>query len=249
MGLYNSVPFEPSARNADPPLLRIAPDRHAAGPLNVPPPGRRLAERRDQSHESNPDLIPPRKSISVPLNGFPPRSMDSWSDRPLELAPLVFFDLETTGIRPDRRGHIVEIAVVDTDAVLHAWATDRSRPRDTVIARQCRTLYDLFANRIVVGHNLQFDFGFLAHEADRIGLRGPDLRFVDTLALSRRLVDTDDAQLDTLADRFDLVPESERHTALGDARAARALFWTLADRGDLNTLSEVGVRTLRWSTF
>lgn len=175
--------------------------------------------------------------------------MDSWSDRPIELAPLVFFDLETTGIRPDRRGHIVEIAVVDADALLHAWATDGSIPRDKAIARQCRTLFDVFANRIVVGHNLQFDFGFLAHEADRIGLRGPDLRFVDTLALSRRLLDRDDVQLESLADRFDLVPDDALHTALGDARAARALFWTLADRGDLNTLSEAGMKTLRWSSF
>lgn len=157
--------------------------------------------------------------------------MDSWSDRPIKLAPLVFFDLETTGIRPDRRGHIVEIAVVDTDAVLHAWATDRGSPRDEIVARQCRILYDLFADRVVVDHNLSFDFGFLAHEADRLESRAPELRYVDTLALSRRLLDADDVRLDTLADRFDLVPDDTLHTALGDARDVRSVYKSVPPYG------------------
>jgi DNA polymerase III epsilon subunit-like protein len=39
--------------------------------------------------------------------------MPQWTDWPLRTAPLVFFDLETTAVRPDRGGRISEIAVVD----------------------------------------------------------------------------------------------------------------------------------------
>lgn len=37
------------------------------------------------------------------------------SDWPLRTAPLVFFDLETTALRPDRGGRICEMAVVDAE--------------------------------------------------------------------------------------------------------------------------------------
>lgn len=175
--------------------------------------------------------------------------MDRWADCPIRVASLVFFDLETTGLRPDRGARITEIAVVGAEAARYVWASDRSPPPDEVTVRQLRALRKHLRDAVVVGHNLQFDFGFLAHEADRLGLDGPRLRFIDTLGLARRLLDAEDARLDALVRHLDLDPEGELHTALGDARATRALFWRLVDHGDLDTLGEAGLKQLHWSAF
>lgn len=175
--------------------------------------------------------------------------MQSWSDRPIKMASLAFVDLETSGLRPDRGARITEIALLDADAVLHAWASDTPFPSDTAIERQCRVVFDRLGDAVVVGHNLAFDFGFLAYEAERLGVEGPDTRIIDTLDLTRRLVDPADAGLDALRDQFDIGSHETAHTALGDARTARTLFWMLVDRGELDTLADAGIKRLRWSTF
>jgi len=102
----------------------------------------------------------------------------------------------------------------------------------------------------VVGHNLQFDFRFLTYEAERLGQRGIDLRFVDTLGLSRRLLpELDDYRLEELSSIFDLAPDTKLHTAVGDASASRSLFWFLVKEGNLKTLSDAGMKRLSWNAF
>lgn len=172
-------------------------------------------------------------------------------DRPLRTAPLVFFDLETTGLRPDRGGRICEIAVVDHDGIRLRWVSETDRPSDDVVARQLHSLLDTLRSTIVVGHNLQFDVHFLTYEFRRLsesGSPGLDIQFVDTLGLARRLrPHRDGHQLDVLARDLDLTPDAELHTAVGDARATQALFWHLVDEHDLETLSDVGAKRLTWN--
>lgn len=170
-----------------------------------------------------------------------------WADYPIEVAPLFFFDIETTGLRPDRGAEITEMALVDHAGVPFAWnrAQDASELSD-----QLTLLFHHFCDGIVVGHNLQFDFHFVAYEADRLGLRGPTVCFIDTLGLARTHLDrTPDVRLDTLLSYFDLTPAGTRHTALGDARSTRILFWKLVEHGDLRTLADAGLKKLNWTTF
>lgn len=178
--------------------------------------------------------------------------MSRWTDRPLRTASLVFFDLETTGLRPDRGGRIREMAVVDQDGVRFDWRSDAASPSDDTVAAQLSTLVDHLNSGIVIGHNVQFDFRFLTYERQRLselGLGGLSLRFADTLGLARRLLpNRDDHQLGALLTRFDAAPAEELHTAVGDALATRTLFWHLVDHGDLETLADVGVKRLRWNT-
>ena len=47
--------------------------------------------------------------------------MEQWADCPLQVASLVFFDLETTGLRPDRGARIREIAVLGHDGIRFDW--------------------------------------------------------------------------------------------------------------------------------
>mgnify|MGYP006281351945 CR=1 FL=1 len=169
------------------------------------------------------------------------------ADYPISIASLLFFDIETTGLRPDRGAMITEVAVVDHAAIRYDW----KRNRDTMsLADQLPVLIKHLSQGVVVGHNLHFDFRFVAYEADRLGILGPRLQYIDTLGLARTLLDrTTDFQLSMLLARFDRSPESELHTALGDAWATRALFWALVDHGGLRTLAEAGLKPLDWTAF
>lgn len=170
------------------------------------------------------------------------------SDWPLRTAPLVFFDLETTALRPDRGGRICEMAVVDAEGIRFAWTSDDDPPSDAAVARRLPVLVDCLQSGVVVGHNLQFDVRFLTYEAERFCQEGLDIRFTDTLGLARRLrPGRDDYQLGSLLAAFDLVPADALHTAVGDALATRALFWHLVDAGGLETLADVNLKRLRWN--
>jgi len=171
-----------------------------------------------------------------------------WTDRPLRTAPLLFFDLETTALRPDRGGRICEMAVADRNGVRFDWDSDAAPPRDEAVARRLPQLVNHLEAGIVVGHNLQFDFRFVTYEAERLGLRGLDLRFADTLGLARSLLDAPDThRLGPLLGHFDAAPDETLHTAVGDALATRTLFWHLVDHGGLDTLADINVRRLQWN--
>jgi DNA polymerase III epsilon subunit-like protein len=174
--------------------------------------------------------------------------MPPWADRPVRTASLAFFDLETTGLRPDRGGRICEIAVVDQDGVQLDWSSSDASPPDAALRRQLLMLVERLQSGIVVGHHLPFDLRFLTYEAERLGLGGLDVRFADTLGLARRvLAGRDDYRLGALAHTFDGPPDAALHTAVGDALATRSLFWTLVEEDGLETLADVGVKRLSWN--
>lgn len=174
--------------------------------------------------------------------------MSRWTDRPLRTVRFIFFDLETTALRPDRGGHIREMAVADADGIRFDWSSEQVPPDDAAVTRQLPRLIQHLQSGVVVGHNLSFDFRFLTYEAERLGLSGLDVQFADTLGLARRLLpDQDGYELGPLLAVFDLRPEEELHTAVGDVLATRTLFWHLVDHGDLDTLADVGVKRLNWN--
>lgn len=170
---------------------------------------------------------------------------------PLPVAPLHFFDIETTGLHPDRGARITEWAVVNHTGSVQQWA---ARPDasgyDVTLAAGLDRLFAGLAAGIAVGHHLAFDLGFLAREADRLNRPGPRLAFIDTCTLARRLAPrTSDVQLATLLDYLGIDPDGPLHTAVGDARATRALFWALVERGGLDTLADAGLQRLNWTAF
>ncbi|PSQ83142.1 MAG: 3'-5' exonuclease [Bacteroidetes bacterium QS_7_67_15] len=170
----------------------------------------------------------------------------NWAEGPLRLAAYAFFDLETTGLRPDRGARIAEIAVVGRDGVLLDWQRD-AEGAQPLPDRLPRLLEEL-RGRVVVGHHLSFDFRFVAYEARRHELSIPRLPFIDTLGLARRVLgERPNHQLAALLDRFDLAPDGPLHTAPTDAKAARALFWQLVEEAGLDTLADAGVKPLTWA--
>jgi DNA polymerase-3 subunit epsilon len=157
-----------------------------------------------------------------------------------------FVDLETTGVSPaDDR--ITEIAIirVDGDVLRDEWSslvdpgipippeiqaltgiTDaavRGAPRFPDLIQSVAHRLD---GRILVAHNARFDYGFLKSEFRRAGDR-ISAEVLCTVRLSRRLFPQHTShRLDALIARHRL-PVTERHRALGDARAIRAFVSTV----------------------
>ena len=169
----------------------------------------------------------------------------------LPFPAFAFVDLETTGTRADA-DRITEIGIVRVDCAsatspprVTEWAslvdpqvpippmiqaltgiTDAmvaGAPTFSTIASRVAAILD---GCIFVAHNARFDYGFLKHAFARLE-QSFSARVLCTVRLSRRL--DPDAQghgLDALIARHGL-ETSDRHRALGDARAIWAFVQTL----------------------
>jgi DNA polymerase III epsilon subunit-like protein len=163
------------------------------------------------------------------------------------MTKLLFLDLETTGIRPDRRGGIEEIALFKSNSAIISWVAPDA---NTYASRSLLdTVLQALNGHVVVGHNVSFDLHHLMHEASRFGLPGPSLCAIDTLGLARQLqVPADDYSLGALLRLFGKLPKAPLHSARVDAAATRDLLWQLVAYGNLMTLSDAGARPVHWAT-
>jgi len=167
----------------------------------------------------------------------------------IELASLLFFDIETTGLRPDRGAVITEVAILNRNSIIYHWVKN-DEPFAEKSLLNLLELFEYLQQGIVIGHNLVFDFWFIAYEAERLGLDGLNLQFIDTSDLSRKLLkDHNSFKLSALLKDFDIRVDGELHTAIIDAEATRALFWKLIEVGDISSAGEAGIKKLNWSNF
>ncbi|MEU4192498.1 exonuclease domain-containing protein [Kribbella sp. NPDC026611] len=154
-------------------------------------------------------------------------------------------DTETTGLLPSHRHRVIEIAVVLLDArgqVEHEWVTLLNPQRDLgpqhihgiltadVLAAPefrdiARQLGALLAGRMVVGHNVEFDLGFLRAEFARIGFAVPLIteRSMCTMALAGYLYPGAKRTLGACCAAAGISIEGW-HSALADTRATAELF-------------------------
>jgi DNA polymerase-3 subunit epsilon len=86
-------------------------------------------------------------------------------------------------------------------------------------------LADLLRGRVLVGHHVACDLGFLVREFARIGVAVPEVPTLCTMALTERVLGAQLAGRSLVActDAFGL-PDFPAHTALGDARATARLL-------------------------
>jgi DNA polymerase-3 subunit epsilon len=173
---------------------------------------------------------------------------DTKTGRPLRALTYVVFDTETTGLDPRGGDEIVQLAAVrvmngrrvqgeELDLLVNPG---RSIPAsstavhgvteamvadapgiDTVGAK----FFRYCEHAVLVAHNAPFDMAFFHKHAGRIGARFEHPVF-DTVLLSAILFGQGETHtLDALADRFGVViPEAERHTAMGDTKATAEVF-------------------------
>ena len=167
----------------------------------------------------------------------------------LELANLLFFDIETTGLRPDRGAKITEVSILNRNSQIYSWQSD-VKPGANSFSDELPIILNHLKKGVVVGHNLPFDFWFISHEADKLGMDGPSLRFIDTLSLARKVLPGRDSyKLGELLTYFDIKVNGELHTATADTEATRALFWKLVEKGGISTVGEAGMKKMNWSNF
>jgi DNA polymerase-3 subunit epsilon len=168
-----------------------------------------------------------------------PHAPTATLETPLAALAGLVFDSETTGL------DVMEDRIVSVGAVLvnggHvAPGLNLDRlvnpsvpipPRSTAIhgitdemvadappfAQVWQELQSVFAERVVIGHNIGFDLAVLKREAERADLSWQTPKFLDTLRLVVGLFpDWQDLNLETIAGHLG-VDVQGRHTALGDA--------------------------------
>ncbi|WP_329519953.1 TerD family protein [Spirillospora sp. NBC_01491] len=166
-----------------------------------------------------------------------------------------FVDVETSGLRAER-DRVLSLAVLtagpdgtpeaeyttlldpgcDPGPVhVHGLTAERLRgaPQFEQVAGR---VAELLRGRVMVAHNAQFDYGFLAGEFARAGLTLPVERRLCTLTLNRRLAPpTPDLRLGTLAAHYG-AGLFRAHDALEDAKALAGVL-----RGSLAAASALGL--------
>jgi len=168
----------------------------------------------------------------------------------IELSNFLFLDIETTGLRPDRGARITEIAIYSRSQQIEVWRKNKNEFIESNLEPVILKIVKELKKGVLVGHNLKFDLKFLAYYAERLGIRGFKVNFIDTLGLAKSLLNSKNGYtLAALLKKFDISVEGSLHTAAVDTEATRALFWKLVNLGNIETLSDAGIKRIDWTTF
>jgi DNA polymerase III subunit epsilon len=162
-------------------------------------------------------------------------------DAPLADAPLLFVDLEMTGLDP-ARDSIVQICL---ERVVGEATIDRLcsfvRPEVAAgagmaihgigeaelaaappIGELAERIVDLLHGAVLVGHAVSNDAAFLEAELGRVGRAWKSGPYLDTLALARRALSLPSHRLGALAQALGIAHAA--HRADEDVRVTRAIF-------------------------
>ena len=165
----------------------------------------------------------------------------------------IFLDTETTGLSPNDRHRIVEIACIETNDLLptkrifhkilnpqrdvpeeafkiHGFSTEFLKNKETFNKVADEFLEFIKDKRIII-HNASFDLGFLNHELKLI--RKNEIKkdnIVDSLEVARNKFPGTSNSLDALCKRFNIdLSRREKHNALLDCELLREVYINLLD--------------------
>ncbi len=219
------------------------------------------------------DLPPEAARPLVYDLGLMDETGSSGDERALSALPYVVFDSETTGLLV-HKDEVVQIAglrmlgnrpvpgeefdmLVDPGRPIPPASTRVHGISDEMVAgapdfiTTGRAFHRFTSGAVLVAHNAPFDIGFLRRYGARMDVAW-DHPVLDTVLLSSVLFGTTEVHtLDALCDRLGVtLPEEDRHTAMGDARATAAAFAAmlpmLQARG-MTTLDAVTAETRKHS--
>lgn len=161
---------------------------------------------------------------------------------------LVFFDFETTGLKPEAGCRVIEVgavkvvngvvvetftslidpgvqlssAITNITGITNAMLKGKSRPAEVM-----PKLHRFMRGAAIVAHNAKFDQGFLKMEFDRLGLAVPP-NVLCTMKLAKRAAPgLRSYSLAALTTHFSLNANSNAHRALPDAQQTVALWQAL----------------------
>jgi DNA polymerase-3 subunit epsilon len=163
-------------------------------------------------------------------------------DLPLDRAPLVFLDLEMTGLNTER-DHVVEVCLerwvgetkertiaslvrppahAGKNAHVHGLSAEalETAPAFESLADDIRSILD---GAIPIAHAAEWDVNFLRAEMERAKRPFEVTHWIDTLVLSRRAFGLDSHSLAALCAHFKIDP-GKAHRATDDVHSLRAIF-------------------------
>lgn len=182
-------------------------------------------------------------------------SCPKWPTLPDYVHDWVLVDVETSGLRPGR-DRVLSLAILTLDAHgnqtgefstllnpgcdpgpvhIHGLTPDRlaDAPTFEEIAPQVGAL---LSSRVLVAHNAQFDYDFIAHEFAHVRSWVPVSRRLCTLALNRLVGPaTPDLKLGTLAAHYG-VRQEKAHDAQDDVRVLSGIL-----RASLGAAEQLGL--------
>ncbi len=164
--------------------------------------------------------------------------------------PFSIIDFETTGL-DHKKSRIIEVAVRRIDAngnLIEEFSTlvnpeqsdvgptsfHHIKSEDVLDAplfgEIAPLLLEKLSGSVVVAHHAAFEDSFLASELRRAGIGVPDIPCLDTLWLSRNVLQLPNYKLATVTATFG-VDDSDAHTALGDVRMVSQVLPMLLGKG------------------
>ena len=182
-------------------------------------------------------------------------------------APFSLIDFETSGFQPGS-ARILEVAVIKIDAggnILDEFTT-LINPEDGNVGRTdihhitlkmiknaprlsevVGDLLRILDSSIVVAHNARFEENFLESAFREVGIKHPLMPTIDTLWLSRQVLDLPNYKLATVIDEFGY-DFKDAHTALGDVRAMANVLPEMLELGKGITFPSELLRSPSYNT-
>ena len=159
----------------------------------------------------------------------------------------IIIDIETTGLDYRRGDKIIEVACVElinhisTDNYLQFYcSTDKTINEESknihglsnnflnkfpTFAEQVQKFISFIKTDTLIIHNADFDLGFINHEMKLLGLYPIQNKFIDTVLLARKKLNTRIANLDYLCRRFSIDLSSRKlHGALLDCQLLSKVY-------------------------
>ncbi len=153
--------------------------------------------------------------------------LSAYTDRIVEVGAVVF----EKGVIVNRYSSLVNPGIQISDAAsrVNHITNDmlKSAPQeDTVYPELINFLGDsLQGNTLICAHNAKFDMDFLCEAFRRLGYDA-NIRYVDTLSLSRSNLKLDDYKQNTVAIHYGIENENA-HRAVSDAEVCGRILWEL----------------------
>ena len=165
----------------------------------------------------------------------------------------IFLDTETTGLSPNDKHKIVEIACIETNDLIstenifhkiinpqrdvpdgaykvHGFSTDFLKDKET-FDKVAQEFLDFIKDKKIIIHNASFDLGFLNYELKLI--RKNEIKkdnVIDSLEVARSKFPGASNSLDALCRRFRIdLSRRTKHNALLDCELLREVYINLLD--------------------
>lgn len=169
---------------------------------------------------------------------------------------FTFFDVETTGLYPLSGDRVIEIAMIKTKngekvdtlelLINPGFPISQEVTRINNISDEMVKDAPIFSEEladkilkfidgtVLVAHNAPFDIGFLSAEFARLGIIFEGWSAIDTLKISREILQIQKHRLENLVRHYGIVASGDFHRALFDTECLMKVFFNLMEEEYFN---------------